>query len=96
VDVAFQLLRTFFEPDDSELDRLAREYRAGELLSGELKAYAADRIAGFLDAHQARRPSDDELDAALAPYRLTDTERDRALAAIDLGNGVTTVEPGKG
>jgi tryptophanyl-tRNA synthetase len=96
VDVAFQLLDAFFEPEDAEIDRLAREYRAGELLSGELKAHAADRIAAFLDAHRARRPGDAELDDALAPYRLTDAERDRALATIDLGSGVEAVEPRKG
>ena len=96
VDVAFQLLSAFFERDDDELDRLAREYQAGELLSGDLKAHAADRIADFLDAHQARRPSDAAPDDALAPYRLTDAERERALAAVDLGSGVEAVEPGKG
>ncbi|EMA42442.1 tryptophan--tRNA ligase [Halococcus saccharolyticus] len=96
VDVAYQLLRVFFEPDDDAIERLAREYRAGELLSGELKAHAADRIADFLDAHQARRPSDADLDDVLAPYRLTATERERALTAAGLGSGVTTVDPGKG
>ena len=96
VDVAFQLLDAFFERDDDELDRLAREYQAGELLSGELKAHAADRVADFLDAHQARRPGDAALDDALAHYRLTDAERERALAAVDLGSGVEAVEPGKG
>ena len=96
VDVAFQLLSAFFERGNDELDRLAREYRAGELLSGELKAHAADRIAAFLDAHRARRPGDTELDDALAPYRLTDAERDRALATIDLGSGVEAVGPRKG
>ncbi|WP_049901751.1 tryptophan--tRNA ligase [Halococcus agarilyticus] len=96
VDVAFQLLEAFFEPDDTEIERVAREYRAGELLSGELKAHAADRITAFLDSHQARRPSDAELDDALAPYRLTDAERERALAAVGLGSGVETVDAGKG
>ena len=84
VDVAFQLLRCFFEPDDGELERLAREYRAGELLSGDLKSRTAERISDFLEAHQARRPNDDELDDALAPYRLTDAERERALSRVSL------------
>ena len=82
IDAAFQLLQAFFEPDDTELDRLAREYRSGDLLSGELKTAAADRIADFLDAHQARRPSEADLDAALVPYRVTAGERDRALSRV--------------
>ena len=82
IDVAFQLLQVFFEPDDDELDRLAREYRSGDLLSGDLKTYAADRIADFLDAHQTRRPSEDDLDAALVPYRVTAGERDQALSRV--------------
>ncbi|WP_233554022.1 tryptophan--tRNA ligase [Halococcus sp. IIIV-5B] len=85
IDAAFQLLQAFFEPDDTELDRLAREYRSGELLSGELKTAAADRIADFLDAHQARRPSEADLDAALVPYRVTAGERDRALSRVGFG-----------
>ncbi|MFC6837138.1 tryptophan--tRNA ligase [Halomarina ordinaria] len=90
VDVAFRYLRAFFEPDDATVERLARDYRSGDLLTGELKAYAADRIADFLDAHRARRPSDADLDAALAPYRLTDRERERALAAVGLGPDLST------
>lgn len=76
VDVAYRYLEAFFEPDDGTLERLATEYRAGELLTGELKAHATTRIADFLAAHQARRPTGD-LASALAPYRLTDAERRR-------------------
>ena len=88
VDVAFQYLRAAFEPDDDVLARLDREYRSGDLLTGELKAHAADRIAEFLETHQSRRPADDEVDEALAPYRLTDDERERALSRVGLGPGV--------
>jgi tryptophanyl-tRNA synthetase len=76
VDVAYRLLHAFFEDDDATVERLAAEYRAGDLLSGELKAYAADRVADFLDAHRARRPEGD-LREALAPYRLRGAERER-------------------
>jgi tryptophanyl-tRNA synthetase len=86
VDVAFQLLRCFFEPNDSTLERLAREYRTGELLSGNLKARAAERIGDFLEAHQARRPNDDELNSMLSSYRLTDAERKRALRTVGAAN----------
>lgn len=75
VDVAFQYLAAFFEDDDAELARLAREYRAGDLLSGDLKDVAAERISNFLDAHQARRPDPEDLQAALEPYRLSEAEK---------------------
>jgi len=76
IDAACRLLYAFFEEDDATVERLAAEYRAGDLLSGELKAYAADRIADLLDAHRARRPEGD-LREALAPYRLHEDERRR-------------------
>ncbi|WP_224448141.1 tryptophan--tRNA ligase [Haloprofundus salilacus] len=75
-DVAYQLLFSFFEEDDETVERLAREYRAGELLSGEMKQYAAGRIADFLEMHQSRRPEGSIRDA-VEPYRLTDAERAR-------------------
>jgi tryptophanyl-tRNA synthetase len=84
IDVAFQYLRAFFEPDDAALDRLAREYRAGDLLSGNLKQYTADKIATFLETHHARRPTDDQLDERLAPFRLTADERASTRAALGL------------
>ncbi|WP_049893708.1 tryptophan--tRNA ligase [Halogranum rubrum] len=76
VDVAYQLLAYFFEESDETLDRLAADYRSGELLSGELKAYAADRIADFLEGHQRRRPEGPIADV-VEPYRLTEAERAR-------------------
>ncbi|WP_135853522.1 tryptophan--tRNA ligase [Halorussus salinus] len=80
-DVAYQLLAFFFEEDDATLDRLARDYRAGDLLSGDLKSYAAEKIAALLDAHRERRERIGDLDAELTKYRLTDDERERALPA---------------
>ncbi|PSQ17154.1 tryptophan--tRNA ligase [Halobacteriales archaeon QS_8_69_26] len=79
VDVAFQFLRFFFEPDDDELDRIAREYRDGSLLSGEMKGLAIDRITEFLADHQRRRAALGDLEEELDPFRLTDGERSRAL-----------------
>ena len=55
VDVAFQYLRYMFEDDDEKLADLAKRYRSGELLTGELKKYAIEKINEFLAAHQARR-----------------------------------------
>jgi len=77
VDVAYRYLHAFFEDDDETVERLAREYRRGELLSGDLKARAADRIADFLEAHQRRREALGSLATALAPYRLSEHERER-------------------
>lgn len=84
VDVPFQYLRFFFERDDDELARIETGYREGELLSGELKALAADRIGEFLTAHQQRRAALGDLESALAPYRLTDAERERVRQAVGL------------
>jgi tryptophanyl-tRNA synthetase len=84
VDVSFQYLRAFFEPDDDRLAGIEQRYRAGELLSGELKEIAAERVADFLDAHRERRAALGDLDDELAPYRLTDDERERALASVGL------------
>ncbi len=78
VDVAYQLLYYFFEDDDEVVERLAEEYRSGDLLSGELKAYAAEKIADFLEAHQERRAALGDLKSELEPYRLTQDERTRA------------------
>ncbi|PSQ02446.1 tryptophan--tRNA ligase [Halobacteriales archaeon QS_5_70_17] len=94
VDVAFRYLHAFFEADDATVARLAREYRSGELLTGELKGYAADRIGEFLAAHQERRPEGDLL-TALEPYRLTGAERERALGAVGLGPGVADAPAGR-
>ncbi|EMA46600.1 tryptophanyl-tRNA synthetase [Halobiforma nitratireducens JCM 10879] len=62
-----------------QLERIATQYRTGELLSGELKEIATDRITGFLASHQRRRDALDRLEDELEAYRLTDTERRQAL-----------------
>ncbi|MFC4247129.1 tryptophan--tRNA ligase [Natribaculum luteum] len=79
VDVPFQYLRFFFEPDDDDLERIAADYREGDLLSGELKELAIERITDFLADHQRRRADLGDLAVELEPYRLTDDERRRAL-----------------
>jgi tryptophanyl-tRNA synthetase len=84
VDVSFRYLQAFFEPDDDRLAEIERDYRAGDLLSGDLKDLAAERVADFLDAHQDRRAALGDFDDELAPYRLTSEERERALAGVGL------------
>jgi tryptophanyl-tRNA synthetase len=78
IDVSYQFLAYFFEESDERLDQLAREYRDGSLLSGELKEIAATQIAEFLEDHQRRRAELGSLTNELAPYRLTANERSRA------------------
>ncbi|MBN1386542.1 tryptophan--tRNA ligase [Candidatus Woesearchaeota archaeon] len=52
VDVSFQYLSMFFEPDDRKLRQIHDDYRSGKLLTGELKAHLIDRMTGFLDGYQ--------------------------------------------
>lgn len=54
VDVAFQYLKFFFEENDDKLKEIETLYRKGELLTGELKRYAIDKINGFLKEHQKK------------------------------------------
>ncbi|ELZ06410.1 tryptophanyl-tRNA ligase [Natrialba chahannaoensis JCM 10990] len=79
VDVPFQYLRFFFEKDDATLESIADAYRAGDLLSGELKELAIERITDFLAAHQRRRNALGAISDELESYRLTADERRRAL-----------------
>jgi tryptophanyl-tRNA synthetase len=55
VDVAFQYLKYMFEEDDSKLEDLEKRYKSGELSTGEMKAYAIEKINNFLSGHQKRR-----------------------------------------
>ncbi|KXN85493.1 Tryptophan--tRNA ligase, cytoplasmic [Leucoagaricus sp. SymC.cos] len=54
VDVAYQYL-TFFLDDDEELELLGKEYRAGELLTGQLKAKCISELQKFVGEFQERR-----------------------------------------
>lgn len=55
VDVSFQYLRMFFEPDDKKLEKIEKDYRSGKLLTGELKAMLIEKINAFLKEHQKKR-----------------------------------------
>ncbi len=54
IDVSYQWLR-YFEEDDKKLDQIYDDYKAGKILSGELKAMLIDKINAFLAVHQQRR-----------------------------------------
>ncbi|MBU0957301.1 MAG: tryptophan--tRNA ligase [Nanoarchaeota archaeon] len=55
VDVSFQYLRAFFEPDDKKIAKIEKDYKSGKLLTGELKKILIDKINTFLKQHQAAR-----------------------------------------
>ena len=54
VDVAYQYM-LFFVDDDEEMAELAKQYRAGELLSGEMKDRAVAVLQQIVGAFQERR-----------------------------------------
>jgi tryptophanyl-tRNA synthetase len=55
IDVSFQYLRMFFEPDDKKLKKIHDDYKSGKLLSGELKQILIEKVNAFLKEHQKRR-----------------------------------------
>jgi len=55
VDVAFQWLYYFFEPDDIKLRKIEEDYRSGRLLTGELKLILTEKVLSFLQEHHERR-----------------------------------------
>ncbi len=52
VDVSFQWLKIFFEPDDGKLKKIEEEYRSGKMLTGELKQILIDKVCEFLERHR--------------------------------------------
>lgn len=55
IDVSFQYLRMFFEPDDKKLEKIYTDYKHGYLLTGELKQMLIEKINDFLKKHQIER-----------------------------------------
>ena len=55
IDVSYQYLRIFFEPDDAKLKQIYEDYRSGKLLTGELKAILIEKVNKFLKVHQEKR-----------------------------------------
>ncbi len=55
IDVSFQWLKIYFEPDDVKLRKIEDDYRSGRMLTGELKEYLIERINEFLEEHRAKR-----------------------------------------
>jgi tryptophanyl-tRNA synthetase len=61
IDVAFQWLYYFFEPDNSRIEKIREDYRSGALLSGDLKEYLIEKVTSFLEEHQANRENAREM-----------------------------------
>ena len=55
IDVSYQYLRMFFEPDDAKLAKIHDDYSSGRMLTGELKSILIDKINAFLKVHQQKR-----------------------------------------
>lgn len=55
VDVSFQYLRMFFEPDDGRLGSIRDDYISGKMLTGELKQILIEKASSYLEEHQGRR-----------------------------------------
>jgi tryptophanyl-tRNA synthetase len=55
IDVSYQYLRIFFEPDDKKLKQIHDDYKSGKLLTGELKAILIEKVTEFLKSHQQKR-----------------------------------------
>jgi len=55
IDVSFQYLKFLFEEDDKKLEKIEKDYRSGDLTTGELKKILIDKINAFLKEHQKAR-----------------------------------------
>jgi tryptophanyl-tRNA synthetase len=55
IDVSYQYLRIFFEPDDNKLKSIYEDYKSGKMLTGEIKAILIEKINAFLEIHQEKR-----------------------------------------
>jgi len=55
VDISFQYLKMFFEPDDAKLKKIEQDYKSGKMLTSELKEYLIKKINVFLAEHQKKR-----------------------------------------
>ncbi|RNJ74699.1 MAG: tryptophan--tRNA ligase [Nitrosopumilus sp. D6] len=55
IDVSYQYLRIFFEPDDGKLESIYTDYKSGKMLTGELKQILIEKINSFFQTHQKKR-----------------------------------------
>ncbi len=55
IDVPYQYLKMFFEPDDKKLQKIHDDYKSGRMLTSELKEILIEKINSFLKKHQLER-----------------------------------------
>ncbi len=55
VDVPFQWLYMFFEPDDKRIEKIRSDYKSGRMLTGEMKDLLVEKVTTFLHEHRQRR-----------------------------------------
>ena len=55
VDVSYQWLQTFFEPDDKKIVEIYNDYKSGKMMTSELKQILIDKVNAFLAHHQKER-----------------------------------------
>ena len=55
IDVAFQWLYMFFEPNDKRIEEIRSEYKSGRMLTGNLKDILVEKVTKFLQEHRERR-----------------------------------------
>lgn len=55
IDISFQYLKYFFEPDDKKLKKIYDDYKSGKMLTSELKEILIEKINLFLKEHQKKR-----------------------------------------
>jgi len=55
MDVSYQWLYMFFEPDDKKLEQIYNDYKSGKMLTDELKEILIEKVNAFLKKHQKAR-----------------------------------------
>ena len=55
IDVPFQWLYMFFEPNDKRIEEIRSEYKGGRMLTGDLKDILVEKVTKFLREHRERR-----------------------------------------
>lgn len=77
-DVAYQYL-SFFSDDDEKLEQLAKGYKAGEILSSEMKKECITVVQQFVADYQERRAkvNTETLDSFMKPHKLVWGNKER-------------------
>ncbi|GLB35073.1 putative class-I aminoacyl-tRNA synthetase family protein [Lyophyllum shimeji] len=81
VDVSYQYL-SFFLVDDEEYEQLGKDYRAGTLLTGQLKAKCIERLQQFVREFQERKAkvTEEEITAFMDPARKIEPTMGKCIA----------------